>query len=365
MSDDYSEVRSQARTLVDRFAELETQHQANLAFTAAAESGDYDDLHSWTDERRARELQVYSDQWYAEIRSWFEDIESLFDDMADLPDPDALRSQAHQLDAALGPMAGPSGHTDVSEGVEYAPSAAFEKLESIPTLLVDWNGVAADAFKSTFIPPLERVAHHEFEAIVSLRSPLLAAAVMWERARQDVSDLIDEANSALDDFEGGKDAADAVLALSIIGAVVAVAAVPFTGGTSAALYWAVAGSALSVTGAIVGYPQEPKPELDISGDSPADIAVSLREAIADMKLQWIEDEAFIRDKIRSLSDLMSGYTANDEDTGPRPRYPYYGPSGDTHTYSQDTIHEFALPRPRLADATRGNAQSDEYFGQPE
>lgn len=365
MSDDYGEVRSQARTLVDRFATLETDHQAMLAFHTAAESGDYDDLHSWTDERRARELQVYSDQWYAEIRSWFEDIETLFDDMADLPDPDALRTQAEQLTGALAPMAGPSGHTDISEGREYAPSVAFEKLQSIPTFLVDWNGLAADAFKSTFVPPLERVAHHQFEAIVSLRSPLLAAAQMWEEARKDVSDLIDEANSALDDWEGGKDAADAVLALSIIGAVVAVAAVPFTGGGSAALYWTIAGSAISATGAIVGHPQEPKPELDISGDSPADIAQSLREAIADMKIQWIEHEAFIRDQIRSLSDLMAGYTPHEQDGPPRARYPYTGSSNDTHTYSQDTVHEFALPRPRLADATRGNAGSDDYFGQPE
>lgn len=365
MSDDYGDVRSQARTLVDRIAELETLHQANLAFLTAAESGDYDDIYDWTDERRARELQVYSDQWYAEIRSWFEDIEEMFDDLADLPDGDAIRAQAYELDAALGPMAGPSGHTDISGGNEYGPSPAFEKLNSIPSLLQDWNGIAADRFKSSFIPPLERVAHHEFEAIVSLRSPLLAAAKMWDEARKDVSGLIVEANSALDDFEGGKGAADAVLALSIVGAVIAVAAVPFTGGGSAALYWAMAGSATAVAGAVVGYPQEPTQELDISGDSPAEIAQSLRQAILDMKLQWIETEAFIRDKIRSLSDLMSGYTARDEDTPPRPRYPYTGGSPGDYTYDQATIHEFALPRPSLADATRGNARSDDYFGTPD
>ncbi|WP_134764910.1 hypothetical protein [Nocardioides sp. 1609] len=365
MSDNYGDVRGEATTLVDRFAELETRHQAMLAFETAAEDGSLDDAHAWTNERRARELQVYSDQWYGEIRSWFEDIEELFDELADLPDPGTLLSTAQSLNPALSIMSGPSGHTDISGGTEYAPSASFDKLQSVPTYLADWNGIAADAFKSNFIPPLERVAHNEFEAIVSLRSPLLAAGEMWKQARKDVSDLIDETNSALDDYEGGKGAADAVLALSIIGAVVAVAAVPFTGGTSAALYWAIAGSAIGVTGAVVGYPAEPKKELDISGDTPADIAVSLRQAVADMKLQWIENEIFIRDKIRSLTDLISGYTAPSEDSPPLPRYPNVGAPTSGHTYSQATVHEFSLPRPALADTTPGNAQDDDHFGKPD
>lgn len=362
MSDNYGDVRTEAKTLVERFVELEVEHQAMLAFNRAlAESGDLDDIHSWTNERKALELQVYSNEWRDEIASWFADITEMFDDLADLPDPGPLKAEADSLYGALTQMAGPSGHTDIGDGKAHPPSPAFEKLSVIPEMLSDWEGLAAEAFKYNFLPPLERVAFHEFEAIVSLRSPLLAASHMWEKARLDVSNLIDECNSALDDWEGGKDSADAVLALGIIGAVVAVAAVPFTGGTSAALYWTMAGSAISVAGAVVGHPNEPTKELDIKGDSPADIAQSLRDAIWDLKLQLLEHEIFISRQIRTLSDQISGYTAP-EGTPPIPRDPPY--YSTQHTYSEATVHEFALPRPKLADATPGNVNTDGYLGTP-
>lgn len=362
MSDNYGDIRSEAKALVEKFVELEVEHQAMLAFNRAlAESGDLDDIHSWTNEKKALELQVYSDQWRGEIASWFADITEMFDDLADLPDPAPLRSEAEGLYGALAQLAGPSGHTDIADGTVHGPAEAFEKLSVIPTMLVDWEGHAAEAFKLNFIPPLERVAFHEFEAVVSLRSPLIAAAYMWEKAREDVSNLIDEANSALDDYSGGKDSADAVLALGIIGAIVAVAAVPFTGGTSAALYWTMAGSAIAVTGAVVGHPNEPEKELDISGDSPADIAQSLRDAIWKLKLQLLEHELFISRQIRTLSDQINGYTAP-KGTPPIPRDPPY--YSTEHSYSESTVHEFALPRPLLADATPGNVNDDGYLGTP-
>ena len=127
----------------------------------------------------------------------------------------------------------------------------------------------------------------------------------------------------------------------------------------------MAGSAIAVSGAVVGYPQEPKKAADISGDTPADIAQAIRDAIGDMKSQWFEDEVFIRDKIRSLSDLMSGYTPTDPEGPPRSANPHPSSGAGNHTYDVKTTYEFILPRPTLADATPGNAQDDSQFGQPE
>jgi len=155
--------------------------------------------------------------------------------------------------------------------------------------------------------------------------------------------------------------------MAVIGAIVAVAAVPATGGTSAALYWTMAGSALAVTGAAVSYPDEPKKELAIKGDSPHDICQSMREAVVDMKLQWIDDEAFIRDQLYILTDTMQGYTqpagTDPDDVEPRPRYKggYY-PGTSNHVYNEKTIWEFRLPRPALADSTPGNIVDDDHMG---
>lgn len=359
MSDDYTKVREQAETLRKKFVDLEVHYQANQAYN----NGDYDE-YEWTDEEKARQYADYDSRFRGEIETWFADMPGVFEELADLPDPDALRAAATELEPVLALLSGENGHIDLADGKEYPPHAAYDRLPDMVTYLVDWNGVAADAFKSNYIPPLTRVFHHEFRAVASLRSSLLASAEMWKRAREDVSNLIDEASSALDDYDSGKDAADAVLILSIIGAVVAVAAVPATGGTSAALYWAMAGSALSVTGAIVGYPDEPKKELDIKGESPSEIYQSMREAIVDMKIQWIHDEGFIRDQLLHMSDAISGYVLPEgSEDGPRPRtYPEVQYPTD-HTYSEETARQFVLPRPALADSTPGNVRGN--FGEPE
>ncbi|WP_182376158.1 hypothetical protein [Nocardioides sp. WS12] len=359
MSDNYGDIVSEGKSLKERFIELEIEYQAMQAYNY----GNYDE-YKWTDEEKLQQLSSYTNEYRDEIASWFADLDEMFADLADLPDPASLISAAEGLEPALVQLAGPIGQVDLGNGVQYPPQPNFSRLPSMENYLVDWNGVAADNFKSNYLPKFAAVAHHEFHAVASLKSALLAAAEMWKQARLDVSNIIDECNSALDDYDGGKDSADAVMALGIIGAIVAVAAVPFTGGSSAVLYWTLAGSALTVTGAVVGNPPEPKKELDIKGDSPAEICQSLREGISDMKIQWIEDEAFIRDQLYRLSDTISGYSSpSGSDGEPRPRYPYYGGYTSDHTYSEDTVHGFVLPRPSLADLGPGNVRGG--FGQPE
>ena len=357
---DYGNVRSAATALVERFTDLEVDHQANRAFSTYAEQNP--DAHDWTHEEKLEKLQIWSDQWRGEIRSWFADIEDLFDDLADFPEPGPLRSRANQFTAALSQMAGPSGHTDISESHEYSPSAAFEQLSVIDTKLKDWTALTISAFKDNFIPPLERVVHNQFEAIVSLRGPMLASAAMWEKARPDVCNLIDASNAALNSYEGQRNPGAESFALGLIGAIIAVAAVPFTGGTSAMVYWAIASASFSVAGAAVALPNEPEKELQIKGDWPADMAESLREEIGKLRMQLLEDEIFIRDQIRTLADLLAGYTAP-PGTPPRPRdYPPYG-GGTDPTYRQDTVHEFTMPRPDLADLPE--SEIPDGFGEPE
>jgi hypothetical protein len=82
---DYGNVRSAATALVERFTDLEVDHQANRAFSTYAEQNP--DAHDWTHEEKLEKLQIWSDQWRGEIRSWFADIEDLFDDLADFPEP--------------------------------------------------------------------------------------------------------------------------------------------------------------------------------------------------------------------------------------------------------------------------------------
>lgn len=361
MSDYAGDVRTKAEALKARFTELEVLWQMDQYRTEADELG-------WTHEERLDYMKSWETYNYDEVASWFADLTELFDTLANLPEPDSILAKGEELRAAMTTLAG-RPCDDLSDGTSYDQSDAYRHVSSTSTYLDEWKGDAAIAFKTGFASAIQDVAVNQFRAVQSLKGALMAEAELWKKAREDVLTLLNETDAALDDYEGSRNgAAEAAFALAVIGAVVAIAAVPATGGTSAALYWTMAGSALSVTGAVVSYPQEPKKELTIQGDSPHDICQSMREAIVDMRLQWIDSEAHIRDQLFMLSDAMSGY-AQPEGTDPaerepRPRYQNgYYPQPSNHTYDESRVWAFALPRPALADSTPGNITDGQHMGE--
>ena len=363
MSDDFAgDVQSKGEALKQRFIELEVQWQMEQLYNSQ------DDLH-WTHEERIDGMKSWETENYDEVASWFADLDDIFSNLGQLPDPGAITPKADQLKAAMTPLAG-RPCDDLSDGTSYDQDPAYRYVGDTTTYLDEWKGDAAIAFKTQFAPAFQDVAVHEFRAVQSLKGALMAEAELWKKGREDVLTLLNETDAALDDFEGGRDgAADAAFTLAVVGAIVAVAAVPFTGGTSAALYWTMAGSALAVAGSAVSYPNEPKKTLSIKGDSPHDICQSMREAVVDMRLQWIDDEAFIRDQLHILTDAMQGYSqptgTKPEDLEPRPRYTggSYYPSPSDHVYNERTTWEFRLPRPALADSTPGNILDGDHMGE--
>lgn len=362
MSDYAGDVKSKGEALKQKFIKLELQWQMDQIY-----ADNKDDL-DWTHEERLDAMKSWETENYDEVASWFADLDDIFKELGQLPDHDAIKPKADELKAAMTPLAG-RPCDDLSDGTSYDQDQAYRYVGDTATYLDEWKGDAAIAFKTQFAPAFQDVAVHEFRAVQSLKGALMAEAELWKKGREDVLTLIKETDAALDDYEGGRDgAADAAFALAVIGAIVAVAAVPATGGTSAALYWTMAGSALAVSGAVVSYPDEPKKELSIKGDSPHDICQSMREAVVDMKLQWIDDEAFIRDKLYILTDTMQGYSqpagTDPKEAEPRPRYTggYY-PGTSDHVYNEKTIWEFRLPRPALADSTPGNITDGDHMGE--
>jgi len=361
MSDYAGDVRSKGEALKQRFIEQELLWQMDQI------SAENDDL-TWTHEERIDAMKSWETDNYDEVASWFADLDDIFNELGQLPDPDAITPKGDELKSAMTPLAG-RPCDDLSDGTSYDQDPAYRYVGDTATYLDEWKGDAAIAFKTQFAPAFQDVAVHEFRAVQSLKGALMAEAELWKKGREDVLTLLNETDAALDDYEGGRDgAADAAFALAVIGAIVAVAAVPATGGTSAALYWTMAGSALAVSGSVVSYPSEPKKNLSIKGDSPHDICQSMREGVVDMKLQWIDDEAFIRDQLYILTDAMQGYTqptgTDPEDIEPRPRYTGGGyPGTSDHVYNERTIWEFRLPRPALADSAPGNILDDDHMGE--
>ena len=334
---DYTRVRIEGLVVQQRSVDLEVQHQALRAYA------DQDGL-AWTREDRLQGLDSYSARYRAEIASWFADLPELFDELAQLPDPVGLRSEADALAAALGPLAGPTGHLDPGDGRAHPPHPAYDRLDDLPRLMADWTGAAADAFATTFVPPLRRVVHHEFEAVATLRSALLAEAALWTQARADVVSLIRETSAALDDYESGQDA-PALADLDHPGPVVAVASAPYDGDGDGALSWRVPGAADLVAAVVLERPSS-RDRPVVQGDSPAQVIASMRRCVEDLKARWVAAEEFVAEQLRALQDRMYGYLAGD------------------HVYHRGVLQSFTLPRPALADAPAGRARERDNFGIP-
>ena len=264
-----------------------------------------------------------------------------------MPEPSKFENAANGYNDALQKLAGPSGHKDFTDKAgNYGPYEAYEQMTNDALALDHWTGVAADAYRLNFLAPLERVVWNQFNMVATLRGSLLAERDLWEKGRDDACQMIADANAAIDAlYEKG----DSVTkALGILGAIVGVVAVPFTGGSSAALAWSAAGATIAVAGTVSGEPDKKEPA-KLSGSDPRGVIKSLRTRVADFKTQLTNSEQFITDKLSAAASVCQGRSAQ-----PDPHDRYRDIPGQKE--------EFELPRPALADSTEANVTDGNHVG---
>lgn len=339
----YADLVSAATTLAERAAKLQLELEAEEAAVGAT-----DNVLTAADEKQAAK-DKYIRENKDKIEAEFSDLPDLFRPLSQMPDPDDFKSQAAGLVTALERLAGPHGHDDFTdEASSYGPHAAYERYTKDDTGM-DWTGDGAIAFRTNFLAPLERVVWNQFNIVASLRGSLLAEEDLWRKGRDDACQMIADANASLDAlYEKNGNPVSGVL--TIIGAVVGVVAIPFTGGTSAALGWAAAGALISVSGAAAGAPATKEPT-KLQGNDPRELIASLREKVADFKTNLTYSEEYIAERLYAASSVCQGHS-----TVP-----------DWHDRYRDIPglkEEFELPRPVLADATREEVTDGDHMGGP-
>lgn len=335
----YSELVSAAEKLAERAAELQLELDAAEAADDARTDGDS------REGRRYRYIQEHR----AKVEAEFADLPELFQPLSEMPDPADFKSAAAGLVPALQRLAGPSGHADFTDAAsKYGPHAAYERYTKDDTGM-DWTGDGAIAFRTNFLAPLERVVWNQFDMVATLRGALLAEEALWMHGRDDACQLIGDANATIDALlEKNGNPVPGVLA--IIGVVVGVVAIPFTGGTSAALAWAAVGATISVAGTLSGLPvkEDPTP---LSGNDPREVIASLRARVADLKTNLTNIEEFVTERLYAAASTIQGHSS----------------VLDGHDRYQDIPglkEEFELPRPVLADATRDEVTDGHHMGDP-
>lgn len=271
-------------------------------------------------------------QQYAE--KMFADVDSIYDDFLDCPAPEDFAHLTDNLGRAMSQLA-VSGYDKDPVGNGSSFGAANPDLAGVLSsgdYMADWTGDAATTYKTNFADRFEPVTSNQFILTSVVRNALNAEAAIWQTVRDDLDKL---SKDALDKMEecGHKSPSDWSMVLTIAGAVVAIAAVPLTGGTSLELGLAAVGAGLGVAATGMGGSGGEPDELDLQTGSPQAIVDSLRDVLGRIK-------GYVTEHENTIWDTMS-QTATDVDSG---------------------WELVCLPRPALADAGQHRYDDRHYLG---
>ncbi len=113
---------------------------------------------------------------------------------------------------------------------------------------------------------------------------LNAEKELWNRARKNIDDIAHKAKSALEHYDDcGKN--DWEIGLSVVGAVVAIAALPLTGGASARSRSVRSPRRLEVANTFAGQIED-QPKNDYSAESVEGVIDKAKQGINDLKRGW-------------------------------------------------------------------------------
>lgn len=353
----YPNLLSAVKALKERAAEVQlTLDLSDWTVSNAHNYPNDSDLPQFMKDRES-----YESTREGQIKNELSDLETFFEPFAKFPEPTAFAGLADDLLPALQELVvGPGGHADFVKKGEIAPNADFDGFTGIGGLIPSWAGIAAQTFKTSFAPKIPAVVWNEFSAVEGLRGPLLGAEELWDNARTDICKLVDATKAAVEKCLGSGGSASASSVLSLIGALIGVAAIPFTAGASAGVVatsftvaTAAAGLASSTATIVEG-------SAEISGDKPLDLIADLKTEVKSLNTTIWSKEWELQ---QSLTDLTAQLGGMVETRNPK-QHPQIPDDDYIQTYDSKLHDSFTMPRPALADTTQGNATDGDHGGSP-
>jgi hypothetical protein len=276
------------------------------------------------------EDQLKQHVWDTEMK--FNEIHSLFDDFLVLPDPGSFDGPMQSVTITMNSLCS-HAFTDPIQGDPHPVNTELSAMTVAGNTLTSWDGLAAQAFVDNMVVPFEGRTQNQFIVASILMNALNAEKELWSRARLNIDDIAHKAKSALDHYDDcGKN--DWEIGLSVVGAVVAIAALPLTGGTSAAIALGAVASGIDVANTFAGQIEDP-PTNDYSAESVEGVVEKVKQGINDLKAAITKAEQKVVDAMTSSSGVVSSYAT-----------------------------DFVAPRPTLA-GEQGHAPKDPDVGEPE
>jgi len=242
--------------------------------------------------------------WDAEMK--FNEVHSLFNDFLVLPDPGDLDDPIQSINGCMDSLCS-QAFTDPIQGTPHPINVELKAMTVAGNSIDEWDGLAAQAFVNNFIIPFEGRTENQFTVASILMNALNAEKELWTRARANIDDIAHKAKSALEHYDDcGKN--DWEIGLSVVGAVVAIASIPVTGGAGAIALGAVA-SAVDVASTFIGHIED-EPKNDYSAESVEGVIDKVEQGINDLKEAVEKAEQKIVDAMTNSSGIVGGHATD-------------------------------------------------------
>jgi hypothetical protein len=256
------------------------------------------------------EDQLKQTVWDTEMK--FGEVHSLFNDFLVLPDPGSFDGPMQSVTACMNALCS-QAFTDPIQGTPHPVNVELKAMTVAGTTLDEWDGLAAKAFMNNFVIPFEDRTENQFTVASILMNALNAEKELWARTRANIDDIAHKAKSALEHYDDcGKN--DWEIGLSVVGAVVAIASVPVTGGAGAIALAAVA-SGVDVASTFAGQIED-EPKNDYSAESVEGVIDKVKQGINDLKAAVQKAEQKVVDAMTNSAGVVSSYAT--DFVAPRP-----------------------------------------------
>jgi hypothetical protein len=249
----------------------------------------------------------------------FSGVAEMFAPFLSMPDPagfepaiSALTNAASKLNNGTAP--------DVVNNVGVTVNEALGGMDRVGTLVADWRGPAATAFRNNYLDRFKGVTANQYAMALTLKGGLEAERGLWKAARQSVDELAHAAQQSLDAMLDCNPKETACL-LTVVGSIFAVAAAVPSFGASLAITLTVVGEVASSAASIPM--EDPKP-VKFNGKNAMAIVEQIRKGLEELAKDITEKERVIADAMASSHSVLTG-----------------------------SREKFLSNRPALADATAG------------
>ncbi|MGA5305435.1 hypothetical protein ACPCHT_36435 [Nucisporomicrobium flavum] len=231
----------------------------------------------------------------------FSGVAEMFAPFLGMPDPAGFEPAIAAVTRAASKLNNGTA-PDVVNNVGVTVNEALGGMDRVGTLVADWRGPAATAFRNNYLDRFKGVTANQYAMALTLKGGLEAERGLWKAARQSVDELAHAAQQSLDAMLDCNPKETACL-LTVVGSIFAVAAAVPSFGASLAITLTVVGEVASSAASIPM--EDPKP-VKFNGKNAMAIVEQIRKGLEELAKDITEKERVIADAMASSHSVLTG-----------------------------------------------------------